>query len=279
MDKTKLRERFLTLLQEKFKKPHSQKEMKALMEELAGVLSKSFVTKVEPEVRVINQEDASKALIAYLQKNGLQIEKPKWWKPVKINIPDRIKADIDSSVIIAIGSILATFLGELMRGLIQLSAKTFTMRLTPEHYVTPQQVVLINPRTGQPMAPEDMGSGIINVAPAYAASGGPTHVGIRGSTHITDGTVTVAVAGTRQQLPDVPCARVFVQAHPANGELDPPNGATVVIGGDSVIADASTRRGLALFSTQWQEFRVDNLKRLYIDATFAGAKINYIAEV
>lgn len=279
MDKSKLRERFLTLLQEKFKKPHSEKEMKALLAELAGVLSKTFVTKVESEVRVLNQEDASKALIKYLKENGLQIEKPKWWKPVKINIPDRIKADIDSSVIIAIGSILATFLGELMKGLIQLSAKTFTMRLTPEHYITPQQVVLINPRTGQPMAPEDMGSGIINVAPAYAASGGPTHVGIRGASSVNDGQTTVVTAGVRVQLPDTPCSRVFVQAHPANGDLDPPNGGTVVIGGNQVVAAASTRRGLALFSTQWQEFQVDNLKRLYIDATADGAKINYIYEI
>lgn len=280
MDKTKLRTRFLALLQEKFAKPHNPKEMQALVQELAGVLAKSFTTKVESEVRVLNQEEASKALIAYLKENGLKLEKPEWWpeeKALKVKFPKSIRADIDSSVIVAMGTLLATFLGELLRGIGKIAQGVFTMRLMPEHYLTPQQVVLINPRTGQPIGPEEMGTGIINMAPAVAASGGPTHVGIRGATSITDGTVSVPTAGTRVQMPNVPCSRVFIQSHPANGELGA--GATIVIGGPEVLADANTRRGLALFSTQWQEFQVDNLRRLYIDSTENGGKINYIAEV
>ena len=278
MEKQQLRQKFLTLLEQRLSKPNNQKEMQATLEELAGILSKSFVTKVEPEVRVTNQEDASKALIKYLGENGLKIQKPDWYKQPKINIPPRIKADLDSSVIVAIGSILSTFLGELLRGIGNIAQGPFVMRHVPEHYITPQQVVLINPRTGQPMTPEDMGSGVINVAPALAASGGPTSVGIRGTNQISDGQATVTTAGTRVQLPDTPCSRVMIQAHPANGTLGS-EGATVVIGGNGVIADATTRRGLALFSTQWQEFRVDKLSRLWIDATENGAKINYIYEV
>lgn len=276
--KTKLRQKFLELLQEKFKK-NNDKEMKALIGELSGVLAKNFVTKVESEVKVTNQEDASKALIQYLKDNGVDINKPKWYKPVKVNVPDKIKAEIDAgSIAIAIGSVLSTFLGALISGVGKLLTKTFDVRLGVDHYLTPQYVVMINPKTGQPIAPEEMGTGIINMAPALAASGGPTRVGIRGADSLNDGQETVTTAGTRVQLPNIQCSRVFIQSHPANGSLGS-EGATVVVGGSAVVAEAVNRRGLALFSTQWQEFQITNLNKIWIDATENGAKINYIYEV
>ena len=52
----------------------------------------------------------------------------------------------------------------------------------------------------------------------------------------------------------------------------------LVVGGETVIASSGTRRGLALFATQWQEFRINNLNKLWIDSTVSGDKINYIVE-
>ena len=86
-----------------------------------------------------------------------------------------------------------------------------------------------------------------------------------------DGTVTVTTAGTRVQLSNVSCKRIFIQAKEDNS-------GTIVIGGSTVIAAVATRQGLALFATQGQWFYVSNLNLLYIDSTQDGDKIHYYYE-
>ena len=88
---------------------------------------------------------------------------------------------------------------------------------------------------------------------------------------IGDGTATVTTAGTRVQLPDVSCKRVFIQAHESNA-------GTIVVGGSTVVAALSGRRGFALYSTQGEWFNVNNLSLLWIDATANNDKINYFYE-
>ena len=96
-------------------------------------------------------------------------------------------------------------------------------------------------------------------------------VNIIGDSTVGDGTVTVDTAGTRQQLPSQRAARVFIQAN-SNNTGD------VVVGGVTVIANISTRRGIAIYPSQWVEFRVSNLNLLYVDSTVSGDKINYYYE-
>lgn len=275
------RAKFLTLLKERGGKKTTSKEMHSLITELSGELAKHFVTKVETEVSVKNLESAiTNKLIDFLTTKKLKLEEPDWYKapPRTLKFAGNLKAELDPSWVTQMGTIMSVFLAELLRFLTKLSKGTFLVMMAPQHYVTPQQVILINAKTGQPIRPEEMGSGVVNNYAGASAAGGPTAVGIRGATSIVDGTVSVTTAGTRVQMPDVPCSRVMIQSHPANGDLGTA-GATIVVGGGGVIADPNTRRGLALFSTQWQEFRVDNLRRLYLDSTENGGKINYIAEV
>lgn len=91
---------------------------------------------------------------------------------------------------------------------------------------------------------------------------------------VDDGTVTVTTAGTRVQLPNVPCKKVLIQCHESNGSLS--NGGSVTIGGSGVVAALVSRRGYTIYPTQSQEFLVTNLNKLYVDSLDNGAKITYI---
>lgn len=170
--------------------------------------------------------------------------------------------------------VVQIFFAELARLLAGLFKKTFRVMPDKEHYTTPQYVMIYDPKKGRPVSVDEFGVGIVSVARMLVGGGSgiAQKVGIKGAGTIGDGTTTVTTAGTRVQLPDQECNRVFIQSHPSNtGE--------VVIGGSTVVASAGTRRGLALFTTQWQEFQVTNLNKLWIDSTQNGDKINYIFEL
>jgi hypothetical protein len=197
--------------------------------------------------------------------------------PVEIQNPTtEIKAEIvnfpeqkaDTSVV---ETILFTFT-EMVRFLTASFKKVFKVRLEADHYKTPQMVVLYDARTKKPANLEELGFGAISMSRIFSSGGGgPSSIAIRGANGVGDSTITLATAGTRQQLPDINCSRVYVQASMENvGE--------VVIGGDTVVASAGTRRGLMLSSTQWAEFKVDKLSRLWIDGTSTGDKITLVYE-
>jgi hypothetical protein len=90
---------------------------------------------------------------------------------------------------------------------------------------------------------------------------------------VGDGTVTISVAGTAEQLSTTskPCRRVCVTAHESN------NG-TVVVGNSTVVAALAGRRGRALFPTQSEWFYVANVNLLYADATQNNDKLHYFFE-
>jgi hypothetical protein len=90
---------------------------------------------------------------------------------------------------------------------------------------------------------------------------------------VGDGTITIDVAGTAEQLSTTskPCRRVCVTAHESN------NG-TVVVGSSSVVAALAGRRGRALFPTQSEWFNVNNVNLLWADATQNNDKIHYFYE-
>jgi hypothetical protein len=96
-------------------------------------------------------------------------------------------------------------------------------------------------------------------------------IGGGGATVVGDGTQTLTTAGTSEQLPNVACRKVIIQAHESN------NG-TIVVGGSNVVAALAGRRGYALFPTQAQAFEVSNINLLYIDGTSSTDKIHYFYE-
>ena len=101
--------------------------------------------------------------------------------------------------------------------------------------------------------------------------GGPAVVQLKSKHEVGDGAITVTTAGTRIQLPDKPCKRVYIQA-------DEGNTGVIVVGSSTVVAASANRRGKAFYATQGDWFEVDNFNRLYIDATADNQKIQYYYE-
>lgn len=89
--------------------------------------------------------------------------------------------------------------------------------------------------------------------------------------HNGDGNRTVATAGTRVQLSSTPLQveRVDVSAKETNT-------GTIVVGGDTVVASLSTRRGIPL--NAGDVYCIDmpaDLNRIYIDATVSGDSVTF----
>lgn len=305
--KKKLRAKFLDLLSEKYQAGGaSEKELAVLSNKFDDVL-KSFkdaianqiITKIPPEVAISNLEQeikkildcngaSAKALTEELkslthivsQSKEVQDRVAKWYDnpevsikgPVEAVIKDVVKVEKDDGTMI---SIVTALFGALMQGLARLAQGTFKIMPIADAYTTPQYVMIVDPATGRPVRPDDIGKPPVpgsGYGTAIAASGGPTHVGSRGADELNDGSQTVATAGTAVQLSgDTDCYSVTIQAHPDNdGE--------VVVGGPNVVAATASRRGLSLFNSQWATFKVSNLNQLWIDSTADGDKVNYFYE-
>lgn len=290
--KQELKQKLFSIMQSKFAKAD---DISALDKKFDLVLSK-LQTKWDSQI-VKNLNIPSEIVFTGLKeelkdvfddiKRGLELResgepmpvelktKPEWWQePTKemvitempqVEIKNVVKSD-NTDVVIALGEFFTQMVSFFTRSL----GKVFSVVLPKEHYLTPQFVMLVDPKTGKPLDPRDIGLGTMQNLSIQNA-GGPSSVAIRGANAVSDGSLSVTTAGTRVQFPSQHCAKVYVQAHPDNT-------GDVVIGGSTVVADASTRRGLALSPTQWQPFDVDNLNRLYIDGTVSGDKINYIYE-
>lgn len=211
----------------------------------------------------------------------VQTEKPAWYVEPK-EAPDEvsikalpaveIKGVVKADATEGFAQVMVAFLTELVQFLTKLAKNTFRVALGKEHYVTPQMVFLVDPHKNfKPIKLEDMGIGTVNQTIQQSYSRGPSELSIRGANSVDDNTLAVTTAGTRVQLPNQACSRVLIQAHPNNT-------GDIVVGGANVVAASGTRRGLALYGSQWQEFFVSNLNKLYIDATQNGDKINYIFE-
>ena len=97
---------------------------------------------------------------------------------------------------------------------------------------------------------------------------------------MSDGNGSVTTAGTAVQLPNVSCRRVKITCSEWNGDTaNCPNGGIIVVGGSSVVAALATRRGVPLYPTQSEWFKISNLNLLYIDSVDNGAKYHYLIEV
>lgn len=85
-----------------------------------------------------------------------------------------------------------------------------------------------------------------------------------------DGRKTVTAAGTAEQLAsDTKCRKVDVMALPSNTS-------GIAVGGDTVVADASTVRGIPLVAGQSTTIFIHNLNKIWIDAEKNGEGATYM---
>ncbi len=298
-NKAELKQKLVDILGKKFAKNKDVSELHNKFDKVLTSLEKQFSTQIVKQLNLPSEvifnglkEELAEALKASGADSNKTLErlskeivkaynsKPEWFKDfngevVIKNVPEveikhTVKVEQDPSSMVTVISValqgLFDFFGKLAKN-------TFKVSLPQTHYTTPQLVVLIDPSTMKAIDVKDMGSGQFHqTVQNFGGGRGPASVGLKGYGSIGDGQLTVTTAGTRVQMPDVACSRVRIQSHPINT-------GDIVVGGANVVASSSTRRGLALFSSQWEEFYVNNLNLLYIDATANGDKINYIYEV
>lgn len=273
------------------------KQLDEVFQKLSEKVSTQIITQLPAEIMIRNIDDEVRKLTKSISKENKQsikeaseviskavidaLTQTPEWKLAEgsevaikggVKIKDTVTVKDDGTVLAALTALFASLAGLLTR----LANRTVRMIGTAEHYTTPQFVMLVDPATGAPVRPDDIGKapapGFGMGGTAIAASGGPTHVGARGADEFNDGTKTVTTAGTAVQLAtDTECFSVTIQAHPDNT-------GDVVVGGPNVVAATAGRRGLSLLNTQWATFRVSNLNQIWLDATQDGDKVNYFYE-
>lgn len=299
MNKDDLKKKLLEALGKKFAKTADYKALHdkfdKVLESLDAKLSQQVIKQINLPSEIVfnglkdelagvldtNSKNAINALhVLSGELSKLYSEKPGWFKEfdgkveiqgtpeVKVVGEVEVKSDISD-----MAQVITIALQGIFDFFTKLGKNTFKVRLPQDHYITPQMVVLVDPNTMKAVDLKDVGSGSFKqTINQFGGARGPASVGLKGYGSIGDGQATVTTAGTRVQLPDVACSRVRIQSHPSNT-------GDIVVGGANVVASSATRRGLALFSSQWEEFYVNNLNLLYIDSTENGDKINYIYEV
>lgn len=87
---------------------------------------------------------------------------------------------------------------------------------------------------------------------------------------IGDGRKTVTTAGTRVTLvaSSTPCKKVDITS-----ELD--NTGVIVVGGSTVVASLSTRRGTPLLPGDTHSLEIDDLQDVYLDSTVNGEGVTF----
>jgi len=213
----------------------------------------------------------------------IKIEKPDWWKEPQVIVkPPEVEVKVPEIKIpeikVPITEVDLKALGELPKAI-----KEAILRTDRE----PLPVVLIDPErmtkyraemTAIARAPENIrakgntsknGTGTDYYL--LLDEDGHLQVDVLSGGGVGDGTLTISTAGTRVQLPNISCKKVFIQAHESNT-------GTIVVGGSTCVAALEGRRGIALYPSQGQWFEVNNLNLLYVDATDNNDKITYIYE-
>lgn len=90
------------------------------------------------------------------------------------------------------------------------------------------------------------------------------------SNTIGSGRQTVTTAGTAVQLStsDVPCTRVIITAFTNDTGV-------ISIGDSGVLANTTTRKGIPLIAGQSVTVPINNLNKIYVDATVSTEGVSY----
>jgi len=102
--------------------------------------------------------------------------------------------------------------------------------------------------------------------PQKGSDEGEAFMKLMGSNALVGALATVVTAGTRVQLPDIPCQRVIVIAEDDNLGV-------VYAGGNDV---SSSTYGVKLYAEDVFPFDVSNANLIYIDASLDGEGISYV---
>jgi len=177
---------------------------------------------------------------------------------------------------------MMSFQTSLTKTFVQFLSKLFTATIkvtqADEDYRKPQSIVIIDPQTGLPadldtiFQPRILSQGM-NIS---VGSGGASLITVKGSASLRGQTVTITTAGTRVQLPNLPCRSLLLQAHEGNASIG--SGGVVVVGASDVVAASGSRNGIAIYATNSQRFDVGNANMLYVDATENGCKVTFTIE-
>jgi hypothetical protein len=248
---------------------------------MAESLAKSFEKiadkdfRIPDSVSIKNIDNVEKLLKEIADKEQVPLESVKISNLADIRVPKEIGVVGLNSLIKGLHN---GFLG-VLEGIKEVGNKVFKANVTGEVRVSNKELADAIPVR---LASADLRY-FYNAMATVMGSGGPGQdttflqqilaaLSSTGATAIGDNTTTVAVAGTRVQLPSVACRKVIIQAHESNT-------GTIVIGGVTVVAALSGRRGVALYPTQSQAFEVSNLNLLYVDSTVTSDKIHYTYEI
>lgn len=109
------------------------------------------------------------------------------------------------------------------------------------------------------------GETVVKIASGTNAIGRVGH----DKTGIGDGRETVDSAGTAQAIASSTAAKVVI----ITAETD--NTGVIVVGGSTVVASLSTRRGTPLLAGDSVTLEIDNLADVYIDSTVTGDGVTF----
>lgn len=243
-----------------------------LVKALKENLTTQIITKVTPFVEVKNLEKEITRLAETVAAKQLEAHhtKPDWYEAP----PKELSVKVDNNNDGVIGFLTGAF-SELVRFLGKLATGTFKVQQDPSDFLKPQLVVLYDVINQRAVNLEKLFNitSIVQPPSVSVSGGGASAISLLGAKGLGSDTLTITTAGTRVQLPNIPCSSVTIQSHEDNGNLT--NNGTIVAGGSNVVAASVGRKGYAIYPTQAQTFQVANANMVWIDSTDNGAKITY----
>lgn len=132
--------------------------------------------------------------------------------------------------------------------------------------------VILQDENGSRVAAKNSSPGGSDVGVVARLGGSTNAVGRVGhdTTGLSDNRKTISSAGTRETLASSTAAKwVTICAETDNTGL-------VVVGGSTVVASLSTRRGLPLYAGDCTTLQVDDLVDVYLDVTVSGDGVTYL---
>lgn len=181
---------------------------------------------------------------------------------VKVEMPDVQKVRVINAE--KASSWVPEIITHTVKSLISALDKKFesgvVVRLDDEERRKPLPVIAVDAR-GRPVS-FNMGNMIVPM-PSNSRGNPPP-------TKITSGRKVVATAGTRVRLADAVtvCTKIIITAPVGNG-------GTIYVGDSSVSAVAGSEQGLMLMPTGSATIDIDDISKIYIDATVSGEGITY----
>ncbi len=223
-----------------------------------------------PEVKMHVPDSVKVANLPDVQKVEITNQKETIFVSVK-NTPDVQKVQVinhpknETKENKWIASVVITAVKSLMGGFSKLWSEGLTVKLDDEERLKPLPVIVVDHR-GRPVNMQSQGGNIMIPMPGGSGRSGGTPP----PSAIVSGRKTVTTPGTPVKLlaTATACKKVMATAPSSNG-------GTVYIGGITTSAVAGSEQGLMLLPTGSALIEIDDVSKLYIDATSAGEGVTF----